>query len=459
MKTMKRTLFLTILTVFFIPFLHAQVDAPPQDDYSSQGLQDNYPTRPGYRQTVTGQSASFYKYIVEKQTRGEPITSMEHMTIRLMIANRTWPVPPKLTDKDRYVAAWIDKHDTSTANTIVLGAQASGGKIDYDAAPPASIEAFRKYYHGLPPARRTTAAKMMLTFYTSSGFDMRSDEQRTAAAERENAAGPSTAETAKTDRDRKNATDAANAARDRDYFDAVRARENLIQRINESKQDSPANAVPSPAAAAPPAQPVEPAASPEVAGSTPPNEPTAATPPAQPAEPVASPETATIESTPDDSEDNALQPNAPDTAESADTTGEQGVANDQGESQAGETEGAPAAATAAPAEGKFDGVYRGSTDGTPITLHISGNIISVTLEKITLSGSVDADGNLSASWSGVTESIEVSNEDTSGTIDIQSQLTLTGKVNGDSASGSLSIHSTGPGGYDESRSANWLCSR
>jgi hypothetical protein len=423
MKTMKRTLLLAILTTVATTGLHAQVDAPPQDDYSFQGLQDNHPTRPGYRQTVTWQSASFYKYIVEKQARGEPITTMEHMTIRLMIANRTWPVPPNLTDKDRAVAAWIDKHDTATANTIVLGAQAAGGKIDYDAAPPASIEAFRKYYHGLPASRRTTAAKLMLTFYTSSGFDMRSDDQRAAAAEREKPAGPSAAETAKADRDRMNASDAANAVSDRGHFDAVRARDNLIQRINESKQGYPADAIPPAGAVAPPAQPVEPAAAPERGSADTTAEPGAQ--PAPPAEPAASPE-----------------------AEPADATDEQGA-----------PEAAPTA-PAAPAEGKFDGVYRGSAEGTPMTLHISGSIISVTLEKVTLSGSVDANGSLSAGWSGVTESIEVSGgEGQSGTINIQTQITLTGRVSGDSASGGLGIHSTGPGGFDESKSASWSCSR
>lgn len=95
-----------------------------------------------------------------------------------------------------------------------------------------------------------------------------------------------------------------------------------------------------------------------------------------------------------------------------------------------------------------------------MTLHISGSIISVKLDKVTLSGSVDANGSLSASWSGITESYEVSSgEGQSGTINIQTRLTLTGKVNGDSASGSLGIHSTGPGGLDESRSASWSCSR
>lgn len=289
MKTMKRTLLLTILTALATTGLHAQVDAPPQDDYSFQGLQDNHPTRPGYRQTVTWQSASFYKYIVEKQARGEPITTMEHMTIRLMIANRTWPVPPKLTDKDRAVAAWIDKHDTATANTIVLGSQAAGGKIDYDAAPPPSIEAFRKYYNGLPPARRTTAAKLMMTFYTSSGFDMRSDEQRAAAAEREKPAGPSAAEAAKADRDRMNASDAANAARDRDHFDAVSARNNLIQRINESKQGYPSDAIPPANAVTPSAQQAVPATAPATESSGATNEQGAQT--AQQAEPEASPET------------------------------------------------------------------------------------------------------------------------------------------------------------------------
>ena len=94
-----------------------------------------------------------------------------------------------------------------------------------------------------------------------------------------------------------------------------------------------------------------------------------------------------------------------------------------------------------------------------MTLHISGGAVSAKLGEVTLSGSVDADGNLSATWSGVTGSFDVSYGETSGTIEVQTQLTLTGRVKGDSASGSLGVHNTTPGDYDESNSFNWQCSR
>ena len=161
---------------------------------------------------------------------------MENATIIMMVANRTWPVPPAVTEADKAASNWIDTHDTRTSNSLVIGAHAASGRIDYDASTP-GIERFREFFHSLPPERRTGSAQLMMNYYMSMGFDMRSNEQRKADEKLNMPKVPTPEERAKAERDKANADDAAQAERDRKVFDGIKAMDRLRDKIKQSKEE------------------------------------------------------------------------------------------------------------------------------------------------------------------------------------------------------------------------------
>jgi hypothetical protein len=220
--------------------------APPPGGYDVNTLQNMHPTRPGYRHTVTQYSANYYNYIADKRARGEPLTNADRNGIALLISNRTWPVPPQVTEADRNLSDWIDRNHTYTSRGIVIGTHSASGRIDYD-ADSAAVERFRQYYYTIPPGQRSTVANMMAAYYRTLGFDMRSDRQRAADDARENPPRePTAAETAAAERERDNAERTAQYEKDREYFEGQRAIERLKEKIKESKQEEGGQYVPDP---------------------------------------------------------------------------------------------------------------------------------------------------------------------------------------------------------------------
>lgn len=149
-------------------------------------------SRPGYRCNPTPQSVAFYRYIMEKAGRGEPINTAEAMTIRRMIVNRTWPEAPTVTDADRAARGWADRQPEGASvlnpaawsrgfiSDIVYGNLAEAGKLDEDKPHSAQSDAFRKYWHSLTPEERKNLplARWLYNRMVRLGFDMRSDAQR-----------------------------------------------------------------------------------------------------------------------------------------------------------------------------------------------------------------------------------------------------------------------------------------
>ena len=218
--------------------------APPPGGYDVKTLQNLHPTRPGYRHTVTQYSANYYNYIADKRARGEPLTDADRNGIAMLIANRSWPVPPQITDADRDLSNWIERNNTYTSRGIVIGTHSASGRIDYDADSPA-VERFRQHYYSIPPGQRSSTANFMINFYRSLGFDMRSDQQRAADNARENPPpGPTAAETAAAEREKDNAERAAQYEKDREFFEGQKAIERLKEKIKQTKEDQGPEYVP-----------------------------------------------------------------------------------------------------------------------------------------------------------------------------------------------------------------------
>lgn len=216
---------------------------PPPGGYDVKTLQNLHPTRPGYRHTVTQYSATYYNYIADKRARGEPLTDADRNGIAMLRANRTWPVPPQITEADRELSNWIDRNDTVTSNLVVIGTHSATGRIDYDAHSP-SVERFREFYHSIPPAERSTAANVMAAYYKSLGFDMRTNEQRAADEARENPPEPTAAEKAAAERERDNAERSAQYEKDKAQFEKMRAIDRLKEKIKQSKEEPGVDYIP-----------------------------------------------------------------------------------------------------------------------------------------------------------------------------------------------------------------------
>lgn len=107
----------------------------------------------------------------------------------------------------------------------------------------------------------------------------------------------------------------------------------------------------------------------------------------------------------------------------------------------------------------YDGTYSGKAGENPLTVKIQGGKVSFTIGKDTGTGSVSADGTVSAVWKGIINTMQVSYGDKSETIDIKAVANLSGKVRGDNASGSLSITVVAPGAPPEVDTCSWSCAR
>lgn len=218
--------------------------APPPGGYDVKTLQNLHPTRPGYRHTVTQYSANYYNYIADKRARGEPLTDADRNGIAMLIGNRSWPVPPQITEADRDLSNWIERNNTYTSRGIVIGTHSVSGRIDYDADSPA-VETFRQHYYSIPPGQRSSTANFMITFYRTLGFDMRSDQQKAADEARENPPSePTAAQKAAAERERDNAERSAQYEKDRQGFEGQRAIERLKEKIKQSKEEQGPDYVP-----------------------------------------------------------------------------------------------------------------------------------------------------------------------------------------------------------------------
>lgn len=204
-------------------------------------LQDLSPSRPGYRHTVTKMSQEFYRYIMNKASRGEEITSMERLTIALMIKNRTWPEPPELNELDKKILDEIDKHD-STASSLMKIPYAARGKLDYDLPDTEQIKKFRDWYYSVPSDKRSYVAKMMKNYYTSLGFDMRSEEIRERERKKQQAEEERRIRKAREERQRKerealNERDRKQYEKDKAILEGMTARDRLTEKVRESKRE------------------------------------------------------------------------------------------------------------------------------------------------------------------------------------------------------------------------------
>lgn len=207
-------------------------------------LQDLAPSRPGYRHTVTKMSQEFYRYIMNKASRGEEITSMERLTIALMIKNRTWPEPPELHELDKKILSEIDKHD-STASNLMKIPYAARGKLNYDLPDTEQIKKFRDWYYSVPPDKRSYVAKMMKNYYASLGFDMRSEEirereRKKQQAEEERRIRKEREERQRKEREALNEKDRKQYEKDKAILEGMAARDRLMEKVRESKRDDSA---------------------------------------------------------------------------------------------------------------------------------------------------------------------------------------------------------------------------
>lgn len=207
-------------------------------------LQDLSPSRPGYRHTVTKMSQEFYRYIMNKASRGEEITSMERLTIALMIKNRTWPEPPELNELDKKILDEIDKHDSMASNLMKIP-YAARGKLDYDLPDTEQIKKFRDWYYSIPLDKRSYVAKMMKNYYASLGFDMRSEEirereRKKQQAEKERRIRKEREERQRKEREARNERDRKQYEKDKAILEGMAARDRLMEKVRESKKDAPA---------------------------------------------------------------------------------------------------------------------------------------------------------------------------------------------------------------------------
>ena len=248
----------------------AQVEAEPRkqaaDTYRPEPLQDVNESRPGYRPAVTPASQEFYRYVMDKIGRGEELTLADNLTIRAMIATRSWPEAPTISENDRNAGELIERHNTVTSDAMEA-MRASAGKLDYDLQARGDLEKFRRFYHNTPPENRPYMARVMMAYYKSLGFDMRSDEQRKGEqkqrektelkAKEERQAEQDEAER-KAERERQGqqkGEDFLNEARERDRLarenqvkvdqeeqNRAEAREQLIEMIRDSKEEGETSA-------------------------------------------------------------------------------------------------------------------------------------------------------------------------------------------------------------------------
>lgn len=233
-------------------------------------------SRPGYWCSPTPQSVAFYRYIMEEAGRGEPINTAEALTIRRMIANRTWPEAPKVSEADRAARGWADRQPEGASilnpsawsrgfvSDIVYGNLAEAGKLEEDKPHSKDSDAFRRYWHSLTPEERRNLplGQWMYNRMVRLGFDMRSDEQREADGkyeaerrrrEQEAAAAREEAErrqeeAARKEYERQQEWFKEKWAEEDRRIEAEAARERLAEAIRKSKEEGGEAAGQSPAA-------------------------------------------------------------------------------------------------------------------------------------------------------------------------------------------------------------------
>ena len=202
--------------------------------YNPQPLQDK--TRPGYRSNVTPESQKFYRYIMEKIGRGEKLSKVENLTIRVMIAQRSWPEAPKISDSDATADRMISQHDTITAEAMEA-MRATAGKLDYDLKTSGDLEKFRQWYHGVPRNQRSEMANLMMTYYKSLGYDMRSDAQIKFEKNKREEKYEEKARAEQKIREQQLADEEKAKKEAQDFFERAAARDRLLEKIRQSKQD------------------------------------------------------------------------------------------------------------------------------------------------------------------------------------------------------------------------------